>query len=187
MCSLARSYYRGNRTQKSTAITAKLFVLLIDIFSEIHKAASFPTAPAQRRPPAPPPPACGAGTSGTAQCPSRSTYTYRQSTAFWPPDAPCASPKRAIPAAAAQPAGTGRCPAAPAVCCADSLRTAAESDRGICTYRQCIMSCFRHGDPSILCLPDPNPLRDGFSICRRFANVKCELYLNFQAPSFFCV
>lgn len=32
MCSLARSYYRGNRTQKSTAITAKLFVFLIDIF-----------------------------------------------------------------------------------------------------------------------------------------------------------
>ena len=41
MCSLARSYYRGNRTQKSTAITAKLFVFLIDIFSKIHKSPSF--------------------------------------------------------------------------------------------------------------------------------------------------
>lgn len=41
MCSLARSYYRGNRTQKSTAITAKLFVFLIDIFSKIHKSLSF--------------------------------------------------------------------------------------------------------------------------------------------------
>ena len=100
MCSLARSYYRGNRTQKSTAITAKLFVFLIDIFSEIHKAYLFPSDPAQRRPPAPPPPACGAGTSGTVRRPSHNTYTYRQSTAFWPPDAPCASPKRAMPCCA---------------------------------------------------------------------------------------
>lgn len=41
MCSLARFYYSGNPERKSTAITAKLFVFLIDIFSEIHKSLAF--------------------------------------------------------------------------------------------------------------------------------------------------
>ena len=41
MCSLARFYYSGNRKRKSTAITAKLFIFLIDIFSKIHKPFAF--------------------------------------------------------------------------------------------------------------------------------------------------
>ena len=43
MCSLARFYYSGNRKWKSTAITAKLFIFLIDIFSKIHKSFAFDT------------------------------------------------------------------------------------------------------------------------------------------------
>lgn len=136
--------------------------------------------PARKRPSAPLPPDCAAGTSGRARRPNRSTYTYRQSTAFWPTDVPCASPGQAPRASAPPLSGTGRHPAAPAAWLAGSPRTAADPGRGIYTCRQCIMSCFPPQKSLPFSVAGFGPNSGKFSISRRFANVKCEKHPNFS-------
>lgn len=136
--------------------------------------------PARKRPSAPLPPDCAAGTSGRARRPNRSTYTYRQSTAFWPTDVPGASPGQASRAAAPPLSGTGRHPAAPAAWLAGSPRTAADPGRGIYTCRQCIMSCFPPQKSLPFSVAGFGPNSGKFSISRRFANVKCEMHPNFS-------
>ncbi len=136
--------------------------------------------PARRHPSAPLPPDCAADMSGRAQRPSRSTYTYRQSTASWPTDVPCVSPGQAPRSSAPPPSGTGRHPAAPAAWLAGSPRTAADPGRGIYTCRQCIMSCFPPQKSLPFSVAGFGPNSGKFSISRRFANVKCEMHPNFS-------
>ena len=170
--------YRHIRTSKEIIRN-----LLNDSFIYLAKFINHPfstPAPARRRLPVPLPPSCAAGTSGRAQRPSRSTYTYRQSTAFWPTDVPGASPGQAPRSSAPPPSDTGRRPAAPAAWLAGSPRTAADPGRGIYTCRQCIMSCFPPQKSLPFSVAGFGPNSGKFSISRRFANVKCEKHPNFS-------
>ena len=172
MCSLARFYYSRNPERKSTAITAKLFVFLIDIFSKIHKSFVFDSGSGSKAS------ACPASAKlcrrhvrqGSA---SQSQYIYLQAKHG-------ASPGQAPRSSAPPPSDTGRRPAAPAAWLAGSPRTAADPGRGIYTCRQCIMSCFPPQKSLPFSVAGFGPNSGKFSISRRFANVKCEKHPNFS-------
>lgn len=180
MCSLARFYYSGNPERKSTAITAKLLVFLNDIFSKIHKSFAFDDVSGSKAS------VCPASArlcrrhvrQGSA---SQSQYIYLQAKHSVLADGCALRVSGTGSRAAAAPlSDTGRRPAAPAAWLAGSPRTAADPGRGICTCRQCIMSCFPPQKSLPFSVAGFGPNSGKFSISRRFANVKCEKHPNFS-------